>query len=118
MRDLLFVLPLALAACEEPAACTEEAAAAVNVTVVDDLGDALSTAEVVYSVGQAAPIACDNVGAGAYACAYEVEGEITVSATAEGGFAPDEATVTVALDEEGCHVVPQAVTLVLQAIDG
>lgn len=106
----------ALVACEETE-CTLEAAGSVNVTVEDELGDPIVDATVTYSTDEVTDEACENMGGeNVWVCGWEVDGDITVTASAEWHDTAEE-TVTVELTEDGCHVVPEAITLSLLMLD-
>lgn len=120
MRPLITILSLAvlvnLGACFETVECTELAAVSVIVTVVDDQGTPMPEAQVFFSVDGAAEVACEGHDDAVFMCGYEELGEITVTASAVGGYTEDSETVFVELDEDGCHVVGQSVELVLEAL--
>lgn len=127
LKSLLTALPLGatvlalLPGCElaGPIACTEEARASVQVTVEDDLGNFPNGVSVTLQPAGEDEVPCSDFGSttGEVVCGYEVEGEITVRATAPG-YGPDEETVTVGRTDDGCHVETVFVTLVLPAYDG
>ncbi|MCC7072412.1 MAG: hypothetical protein IT383_13875 [Deltaproteobacteria bacterium] len=99
-------------------ACTDEARASVQVTLVDDLGSFPNGVSVTMQQQGQDEEPCSDFGtAGTVVCGYEVEGEITVRAEAPG-HGPDEETVLVERTPDGCHVVTEEVTLVLPAYDG
>lgn len=99
-------------------ACTEEARASVQVTLVDDLGGFPNGVSVTMQQEGQDEEPCSDFGtAGTVVCGYEVEGEITVRAQAPG-HGPAEDTVLVGRTPDGCHVVTEEVTLVLPAYDG
>lgn len=115
MRTLsLIVLGLMAAGCDDTVDCPSLAAVSVTVTVIDETDEPVTDATVEFVTGEAAPGACESVVAGIYNCGYEVEGEITVSATADG-LGRQEATVTVVAGE--CNVVGERVTLTLPFLD-
>jgi hypothetical protein len=116
MRQLMMcVIPVLALGCDDGlVTCTTDLRYSVSVTVEDEAGDAVTGATVEYSADGGAETACEEWSNGEYACGEEVEGEITVTATADG-FGTDEATVTVEADE--CHVIGQAVTLTLAIED-
>lgn len=98
--------------------CTEEARASVQVTLEDDGGNFPNGVSVTYEPAGEEERPCDFAGtSGEAVCGYEVDGEITVRATAPG-YGPAEETVTVGRTEDDCHVVTELVTLVLPAYDG
>ncbi|OGQ20731.1 MAG: hypothetical protein A2138_23080 [Deltaproteobacteria bacterium RBG_16_71_12] len=99
-------------------ACTEEARASVQVTLLDDLGNFPNGVSVTMQQQGQDEEPCSDFGTGGQVvCGYEVEGEITVRASAPG-YGPAEETVVVGRTDDGCHVVTEQVTLVLPAYDG
>lgn len=105
---VLVVLPF-LPACP-PLACTDLAAVSVSVTVVDSAGDLIDDPGLSVSWATAGDAgACDDLS-GQWNCAYEVAGEVTVTATL-APFDPASATVTVGAD--ACHVIGESVTLTI-----
>lgn len=116
---LLTTVVMALPACLEfGTACTEEARASVQVTLVDDLGNFPNGVSVTMQQEGGDQLPCSDFGTGGeVVCGYELEGEITVRASAPG-YGPAEETVVVGRTEDGCHVVTEQVTLVLPAYDG
>ncbi|GEM_PF-6829992 len=95
----------------EGLACSTEAIASVNVTLVDSAGVPIAGASATFTGGSFVDEPCDSTdGHGLFACGWEVAGEITIKATA-GGYLPAEQTFTVAADE--CHVIPQSATMTL-----
>lgn len=92
-------------------ACDTMAVASVNVTVVDEAGADVPDATVVFSVDGGADQPCDDFG-DTWACGFEIAGEITVKASAPG-LMGDAKTVTIVMEDDGCHVAAQAVTLTL-----
>lgn len=110
------LIALSTAACDgEPVVCTDIAVGSVNVTVHDASDAAVPDVALTYSVDAADPVACEDVGTTpgvTFVCGYEVEGEIAVTATAPG-FDDATDTVTVVKTDDGCHVVPQTMTLTM-----
>ena len=102
---------LSLMACskEEFPTCDVMAAVSVTVTVVDEAGESIPGATVSFASPGRDEQACD-VGGDVFLCWHEVDGELTLTASAPGHLDASE-TVTVPLDE--CGVIGQAVTLVL-----
>lgn len=95
----------------EAIACTTEAIASVNVTLVDTAGVPIASASATFTGGSFVDEPCESLdGHGLFACGWEVAGDITIKATADG-FAPAEQTVTVAADE--CHVIPESLSITL-----
>ncbi len=108
------LLILSLLACPlETVDCDAMAALSVLVHVEDDGGDAISEAEVSYTTDGATWMPCEGMGSD-WGCGWEVSGEITVRAEAEG-LQTTEDTVTVEQGE--CHVIQQELTLVLPWLD-
>jgi hypothetical protein len=93
-------------------ACTLEARASLNVTVVDDNGVPVDDAVVTAALEGGETKTCESTGESAYLCDFfEVEGTFVVNAAR--GEASDSATVDVGADE--CHVIAEDVELVLPA---
>ena len=95
-----------------PQPCTDLAAVSVGVTVTALDGALVSDAVVQFQPAGGEVAACEGGSDGVYLCGFEVAGEITVSASKDTFFAPDQ-TVTVEEDAEGCHVVQENVAMVL-----
>lgn len=93
--------------------CTDEARASVSVSVVDDAGTFLSDATVVFSVDGGADEPCELVGDTSFVCGWERAGEIVVKAS-KAGLMGDNETVVVEMDADGCHVVGQAIEILLE----
>jgi hypothetical protein len=93
-------------------ACTAEARSSVTVTVVDGNGDPVTDATVTYTVDGGDPQQAEPFPDGTFVAGWELAGTFTVTAQKDG-FLPAQETVTVAMDEVGCHVVSQTVQLVL-----
>jgi hypothetical protein len=107
-----------LPGCDFGTACTEEARASVQVTLVDDLGNFPNGVSVTMQQAGQGEEPCSDFGTdGQVVCGYEIEGEIAVRASAPG-YGPAEETVVVGRTDDGCHVVTEQVTLVLPAYDG
>lgn len=128
MRLSLFVLTLGLLnACfkTDPVACTTEARASVQVTIVDQNGAPLVPTKLEFSVDggavqQAECIAGDPCTE--YVLGWEQAGSYTISATYEAEIEEDpccwffdnqDAEVVVGLTEDECHVVTEMVTITL-----
>lgn len=95
--------------------CTLDVLPSVEVTVSDEAGDPIPDASVAYvspndEIG-AESIDCSPLD-GVYYCGEEVAGELEIFAEAEGFIAQSE-VVTVAMTEDGCHVVTELLDLVL-----
>ncbi len=93
--------------------CTDEEIPSVQVNVVDDQGQSIPTADVVWNIASEddAPEPCDPVGGGGWVCGYEVAGELQIDVSA-AGFQPSSTLVTVTADE--CHVITELLDVVLQ----
>lgn len=95
-----------------PVACTLEARSSLAVSVADDAGAPVADATVTAALQGGETKTCESSGNGSYFCDFfEVEGTFTVTATR--GADSDSATVDVVSDE--CHVITEAVALVLPA---
>jgi len=102
-----------------PPACTEEARASVMVSVVDAGVTPILGAAVTWRAngGESQSAECVDFDLPPSACTrfvagWEVSGTIDIRAE-KGGFRPAAATVQVPMDEVGCHVVTQRVSLVM-----
>lgn len=102
------VIPQALEAVLEPVECTQEVVPSVIATVVGSSGEDLSGVKVEWGLANAdmMPVPCEDRGDGNWACGEEQEGDLEVTAVADGHGAEVQ-TVTVGLDEAGCHVLTQ-----------
>ena len=104
-------------------ACTEIAIASVTIDVVDQTGAPLSPTTITYSLDGADAVAaeCIDEGCTSFVTDWEVPGEFTIVATWHEDTADPccwyddyvTQTVTVGMTEDGCHVVPEAITLTL-----
>lgn len=105
-------------------ACTEMAAASVVVSVVDPAGAPVRATSVTWSHGDtdvANQAECMDEMCSSWVAGWEVAGDITVNATLHEDtpdpccWISDSAvqTVHVPMTADGCHVVTQSVTLVL-----
>lgn len=97
--------------------CTAEVVPSVRVSVFDEDGAAIEGAQVSHAplsddIG-AESIECTLSGA-AFSCGDDVPGDYEIMAQAEG-FQVGSASVTVEMDEIGCHVVTQSVDITLAA---
>jgi hypothetical protein len=97
---------------EEERACTQEARASVQVTVVDPQGNQLSDASVVFSLDGSPESNCENISEGLYVCGWEREGSFVVSAR-KVGYRDAHTSVDVGLMSSGCHVDGKQITLTL-----
>ncbi len=88
--------------------CTAEAVASVMASVTSEAGDDLAEATVTW-VGETSEGTCEAWN-GDFACGFEVEGEITVTAEL-----PDYVTesVDVVVQADRCHVITEHVDIVL-----
>lgn len=105
------------AGCVDPA-CTTEARSSVDVSVVDATGAVQKDAKVTFSVdgGADEPAECVGPSGGgacdAWVAGFERTGSFTVKAESADGTKQASQTVVVTADE--CHVVSQSMTLTLQ----
>jgi len=91
--------------------CTTEARVSVMVSLEASDGAAVGDATVTYAAGASDALPCEAwPDVPDYACGFEVAGEVTVTAVADG-FSPVSETVDVPAD--ACHVQTQDLTLVL-----
>jgi hypothetical protein len=102
----------ATAGCDPAVNCTLESIVSVTATVEDAAGNPIDDATVVYAVDGGAEAACENLGAGDYACGADEAGDFVITADRDG-FATGQNGVTVEDTDDGCHVVPQTVTVTL-----
>ncbi len=114
MRRLLPVLLLGLCACEweNPGDinCTADARVSVIVEVLDSAGED-TAAEVFYDAGDRdGEQACEQLDVGRYSCGYEVGGDLLIRAQAEGFL---QASESVFVDSDACHVFTESLTLEL-----
>ncbi len=98
----------------EEVACTAEIVYAVQATLVGSSGETLEDPQVSWGYANAdmEPIACEGEGE-TWWCGEEAAGDIEVYGTASG-HTTDLETVTVEMDEYGCHPVTQSVELVVE----
>lgn len=111
-----------LPGCEEPLACDTSATASALVHVVGpDGGPLAATVTAVDADGNEVDVMCadgdDAATCTSWVVGWEVEGEITISASASDGCntGTGSVTVDVPLEESGCHVVTQEAELVVDA---
>lgn len=103
--------------------CTDIAVSSVVVSVVDPSGNPTAAQSVTYTVdgGDPQPAECMNEVCSEWVAGYEQEGEFSVTGRYYAELEDtdcwmedsDTQTVSVPLDEDGCHPVTQFVTLVL-----
>ena len=115
MRALLLLLALLLGACAPIIACTEIAMSSVSVHVEDPDGLAIDDATLTFDSDDLTEEPCQSMGGGDYVCGYEIAGEITVDASHDG-YVPASETLTIEMDADGCHVVGQQITIVLEPV--
>lgn len=106
---------LTLCACEvtplpDTIDCTAEARVSVTVEVLDAEGEDI-LAEVFFDDGSGEQ-PCEEWGDGSYACGYEVAGDLVIRAQAEGF---EEASESVFIDSDECHVIGQSLVFELAA---
>jgi len=116
MRFLLLLALPALTAC--PAigtSCTEEYRSSVTVYLYDESNTAIEQADLSYRIDGGAWTECESFS-GAFVCGWETPGafEIEVSAM---GYAEQTLTVDVIDTDDGCHVVSESLTAVLEALE-
>lgn len=93
--------------------CTEQAVPSILVVVEGASEETLTGVAVTYAPeGGDDPAACTEFD-GQWTCGTEEAGTFVVSASADG-HTTETATVTVEMDEDGCHVVTEEVTLTLE----
>lgn len=92
--------------------CDEMAVAAVFITVVDIDGAAIDGATATWETADESGD-CDALTEGGLACAYEREGEITVTITAEGF---ETITQTFDVSGDGCHPIPEEAEITLRLL--
>lgn len=115
----LSMLGLAFAGCSEPGQeCTEYAAFSVTIDVVDTSGGPLPGATVTYQIDGGEVMTADCFAAGDPATCSEFvtlaerTGDFSITVSKEG-YQTEQRDVTVVMDEEGCHVVEQQLTVPL-----
>lgn len=92
--------------------CNEMAVAAVFITVVDIDGAAIEGATATWATADESGD-CDALTEGGIACAYEREGEITVTVTAEGF---ETITQTFQVESDSCHPIPEEAEITLRLL--
>jgi hypothetical protein len=95
--------------------CTDVVVPAVRATVVGSGGEELSDVKVEWGDPRAdmAPQPCELEGEGNWRCADERAGDIEIYASA-AGHQTELQTVTIAMDDDGCHVVTQSLAFELE----
>ena len=83
----------------------------VAVAVQDEQGDAITDAEVVFSVDGGEEQACDGNH-----CGWEREGTFVVTAR-KAGYDDAQKSIVVGPDADGCHVESQTLTLTLTSTE-
>jgi hypothetical protein len=116
MHRIPFVVAvLAVAAACEPVGgrdCTLMAVSSVTLNVENEAGARISGSTATYSVDGGEPVACEALGGnGDFVCGWEVAGDLTITASAPGY---QEASQTVTVEADECHVVTEELTLTLQ----
>ena len=92
--------------------CDEMAVAAVVITVVDIDGAPIDGASATWETSDEAGD-CDALTDGGVACAYERDGEITVTITAEGF---ETITETFDVAAGSCHPIPEQAEITLRLL--
>lgn len=117
MKRLLPVLLLGLCACAEDLPsqidCTADARVSVTVGVVDESGADIA-AELFYDDGSGEQ-PCEEWGDDSYSCGFEVAGALLIRAQAEGF---QDASETVFVDSDECHVIGESLLLELAVEPG
>ena len=104
-------------ACQPEIYCTEEARSSVQVTVVDESGNASLAATVRYQLNggdwaNADCVVSAEAGCEEWVTGYEQPGTYNIEASSEG-YQTATATVEVLETEDGCHVDTEQVVLTL-----
>lgn len=121
LRSLLLLPVLLVLACDGgEVACTTLAASSATVHVVGPDGTTPIAAEVTATDADGKPVQTECLGSADTAgdctdwiVGWEVAGVIEIHAEAYDGcnYGSGDATVDVPMDDVGCHVIPQEVTL-------
>lgn len=93
--------------------CTTIAIVSAQVVLLDDSGAAIEGADVTVTDDSGNTQDCEE-SSGQYLCGWEMTGDLTISAEADG-YQPGSTAVTVASD--GCHPITEDVTLTLSPAD-
>jgi hypothetical protein len=93
-------------------ACTDQAEASVVLTLLDEAGLPVEGAAVTYQEAGGDPEPCGEDSGGVWVCGMEVSGLLTLAVEAPG-YQPQTVDVDVGADE--CHVITEALTVVLAA---
>lgn len=106
----------ALAACEvRGVGCDDMAVSSVTLDVENEAGERISGSTATYSVDGGDPVACEALGGnGDFVCGWEVAGDLTITASAPGY---EDASQTVTVEADECHVVTEHLTLTLAAAE-
>gem|GEM_PF-3388174 len=99
--------------CGEP--CSEAQHSSVSVVVLNESGETIDDAEVIYTLDDALPEFCEAV-AGSYICGWESTGLFQLSISAQG-YATATTDVEIELAETGCHVDSQQVSITLDSLN-
>ena len=111
MNRCLLLLSLGLGACGSQAeVCDEMAVYSVRVQIVDQNASALQGASVSYSVDGGEVATCDAFDLTSFGCGIEEAGEFELVASLAGY---DDAVKSTTVSEGPCHVIANAVTMVL-----
>ena len=108
----LLLTPLLLSACHE--ACTDLAAASVQLSVVDPSGDPLEGAQAEYTILEedwAAPEPCEEMEPGELICGWELEATFEIQVEAQGHSSE---FLEVAVGADVCHVITEQREVELQ----
>jgi hypothetical protein len=94
--------------------CTDTERPSVVATVAGSSGETLSSVSVRYQRPDTDAVPpCDDEGDGTWICGWEIAGELTILAQADG-HVPDSRSVTIAETADGCHVVTQEIEFLLE----
>ena len=103
--------------------CTDIAFASVNIDVVDQDGAPLSPTTIGYTLdgGESLPAECIDDDCTSFVAGWEAAGDFAITATWTEDTADPccwfedyaSQSVTVGMTEDGCHVVPESMTITL-----
>ncbi|TNE85040.1 MAG: hypothetical protein EP330_26925 [Deltaproteobacteria bacterium] len=113
-RAITIAVLLAVAVgCDElpSGSCDTSAASSVTVSVVDGTGNLTPADDVTYDVDNLGEVGCDPLDADGYewVCGYEETGEFLILAYV--GSSVYDATVSVGMRADGCHVESQFIDI-------
>ena len=121
---MLFVFLSSFFACEKPVACDEMAAYSVNLKLLDEDGSPITDAEISYTVDGVEGQTVDNFGDGEYVVGVEEAGDFEISIDVSIEDPEDEccwkegsADLSLTIEEDECHVIPQILTPELDWVD-